>query len=377
MVDPTFYDITLPGDIEDAGYAYGKMCRELLHGPRLAWYLDEMMRLNKTTPAHLERCAERWCGVLPARYQAQIEAMAAGAVVRPATLKQWLYADIAAAEPAQGVTAESPAALIGEAGPMCTGLVVWDDAGRPWLGRNCDWYTATVSRGTCAVRHSTPGRIPCMCVGLMGDIDADTGINAAGLWLHMHTWMVRDEPRAGTSCISWLFWMREALETCTTLGEVEAFIAQTSRDRGVFLVAVEGRTGEAAIFECSRSSYRRVEPQATASGPRLVVTNHCREKCEQIAIEEEREGPRVRRHGSTVTRHARVMEILDHASPEHHPDDVQEILADEWVEMRETCMSASLRTIYSAVCDAGRGDVWFASGAVPAASAGLWRRVRL
>lgn len=375
MLDPTFQELRIPGDIDSAGFAYGQACRHLLLPARRDPYLREMMRINRTDPDHLASSAARWAARLPDHYQRQIAAMAEGAGVSTGTLREWLYADIAAPRPgnADAPPAEllSPAQLIGERGPMCTGLVVWNDH-RPWVGRNCDWYAQTLWRGTAAVFHSAPHRIPCVAVGIMGDIDADTGMNAEGLWLHMHTLLAQDEPRAGVSCISWLFWMREALETCASIADLERFIAATDRDRGVILFAADGNTREAAIYECSRSSFRRIDPWPIAGRPALVATNHCRHKHPADALTDPR---RVRRAGSTVTRCARVLDILEHAHPEHAPHDVAEILADEWVEMRDTTMSADLRTIYSAVADPVHRTIHFASGACPAASCGTWRSI--
>ena len=54
-------------------------------------------------------------------------------------------------------------------------------------------------------------------VGIRGDIDIDTGMNAEGLWLHLHTLHARDPLPDDRPVISWLFWAREALETCSTI----------------------------------------------------------------------------------------------------------------------------------------------------------------
>jgi len=438
VIDPTFSDVDLRGTFEDAGYRYGRACAHLLERARVSAYLAELMPIVRTNPEHLAACAERWAGTLPAHYQLQLEAMASGAKVPGTLVRQWIYADIAAPAPAhvsagdlsqpgagrgpemgpevgpemgpevgagsgaesalgigpgsslgngtgsvaevgreRGAASQSPARLIGEGGPLCSSAVVWDRPGEPVVARNCDWHTATLWRGTCVARHAVPGRIPIAAFGIMGDIDCDTGMNVEGLWLHMHTLLAHDEPRAGVSCISWLFWMREALETCASINEVEAFIARTDRDRGVMLIAAEGRgRGRAALFECTRSTYRRIDPwdEPRGASPRLVVTNHCRGKHPRGAELAERP----QRPGSTVTRYARLDELLDVAPPEpgHADHDLQELLADPLVEMRETCMSRSLRTIYSAVASPARGEVWFASGRVPAASAGQWRLVR-
>ncbi len=379
MLCTSFHEVRLPGAIQDAGHAYGRACRELLAPAARHAYVHPFLRINRTDPEHLTLSAAAWASRLPERYQLQIAAMASGAGVTEAAVREWLYADIAAPRPGGDHHAaigppelQSPAQLIGERGPMCTGLVVWQDR-RPWTARNCDWYVQTLSRGTAAVFHAVPHRIPCVCVGIMGDIDADTGMNAEGLWMHMHTLLARDEPRAGVSCISWLFWMREALETCASLEDLERFIQRTDRDRGVILFAACSRTGHAAIYECSRSSFKRVDPWSIGGRPALVATNHCRHKHPHDALTDP---ARVRRHGSTVTRCARVLDILESAHPEECPHDLAEILADEWVEMRDTAMSADLRTIYSAVADPAHRVIHFASGACPAASNGTWREIR-
>lgn len=319
----------------------------------------------------MQQCAQRWAATLPTHYQLQIDAMARGAAVSADDVRQWLYADIAAPAPSPDApTPTQPAALINTQGPMCSGLALPIEH-HTWVARNCDWYPQTLSRGTCSVIHRVDHRIPCMAVGIMGDLDADTGINAERLWLHMHTLRAVDEPRAGVSCISWLFWMREALETCATLDEVERFIATTDRDRGVLLIAVDGKSNDAAVFECTRSTYRRLGMEPGPHGPRLIITNHRREQ--SPAREASSQSERTRPAGGTVSRWCRMRDILDHGHPEHGPDDLIEILGDPRVEMRDGGLSAHLRTIYSAVAEPASERVWFAAGRVPAASAGAWR----
>lgn len=369
MIDSAFHELVLPPGIEEAGFAYGRACAHLLERPRLEAYLDALGRITRTRREDLGPLAQRWAGTLPARYQAQMAAMAVGARASLGDIQQWLYADIAAPSGGRASAPGSvcaPTDLVGGAGPMCSGVVTFEH-GAPWVARNCDWYEPTLWRGTVAVTHRAPHRIPCVCVGLMGDIDADTGLNAEGLWLHMHTLLSSDEPRAGVSCISWLFWMREALEQCANLEQLEAFIVRTDRDRGVMLFAAHGPSGSAAIYECGRSSFTRVDPWEIGRSRALVGTNHCRHK--------HPEGPRAGAGNGTVSRYSRLLEILEHAPPETLPDDLTEMLGDERVEMRVASSGASLRTIYSAVAEPRGGRVWFASGACPAASRGTWRRV--
>ena len=368
MIDASFHELRLPSHLEEAGFAYGRVCAELLRGERLDRYLRTMMALKRTDAASLAAHAAAWSRRLPAHFQRQMHAMAHGAAVPLDMLEQFLYADIAV--PA-GTPVVNDAPLVSADGPMCSGVVVHEPD--PWVARNCDWYEATLQRGTAAVFHSVPHRIPCVAVGLMGDIDADTGMNAEGLWLHMHTLQAADEPRAGVSCISWLFWMREALETCTSLSDVEAFIARTDRDRGVLLFAVDGRRGDSAIFECSRSAYRVVQPSSVAGRPSLVATNHSHAK--HPPMEEALERGRRPASNGTISRWCRLHAALLQDSDATQPDRLISVLADEGVEMRPGRGSEALRTIYSAVAAPTQRRLWFASGACPAASAGVWRPI--
>src|SRR5690606_34283906 len=152
---------------------------------------------------------ERWLGNLPAHFQEEIEGMARGAGIGVLGMAEFLYADIA--RPTGGADArlaspgEEPARMEREGragreaepadGPMCSGVWLAATGGaETWVGRNCDWLVPTLLRGTAAVVHAAPGRIPVMAVGIRGDIDVDTGINAERLWLHLHTLLAMDDP---------------------------------------------------------------------------------------------------------------------------------------------------------------------------------------
>ena len=384
-IDPSFVDISIPGDVEDAGFAYGRACAHLLAHDRWTIYTNAMMRVQRTDATHLAACAERWAASLPVHFQMQIEAMARGAGVDGPRVRQFLYADIASPLPAGGAgSASHGASLISATGPLCSSVIAAQprEPKRPWVARNCDWLLGTLCRGTAVVRHRVPGRIPCAALGLLGDIDADTGMNAERLWLHMHTMHATDEPRAGASVISWLFWMREALETCATIDDLERFVHATNRDRGVMLLAADGKTGDTAVFECTRTGAVRLGPEHLRCGPAIVATNHPRDKHPSREQQQERARAMARagngRSLGTISRRCRLLELVEHAPPEHLPDDLVEILSDDGVEMRhDNAASEQLRTIYSAVADPSRDRVYFASGACPAASQGTWREVRM
>ncbi len=363
----------LPGPPADAGFVHGRALRDLLRPDFVAAYLDRLRPAVGFDPDELPAQTRRWLRRLPVHHQEEIDGMAMGAGVSTDLVATFLYADIAR-PPAAPVDPVARRIIAGgdeddveearrSGGPMCSGVIARLDDGDAWIARNCDWLTPTLMRGTAAVVHEAPNRIPVMAVGIRGDIDLDTGVNAEQLWLHLHTLQTRDDPPPDRTCISWLFWAREALETCATLDELERFIERTGRDRGVFAVAGDGKTNEAAIFECSRSAHRRhdIDPAAPA-----CVTNHSLEK----QIDARERGPS--RRGGTIGRFRALRSRLGETPPRRGPDDLMALLAAPDVEMRTPRF---LRTIYSAVANPSATQVWFAAGrddGTPAASAGRW-----
>lgn len=369
--------IDLPGSASEAGYAHGTLLREQLSPAFLERYLRPFHALKRVTPDDLRTQSLAWLERLPVHYQDEIEAMAAGAGVPLDAVTRYLYSDIA--RPSESAVDDSnPAALVSD-GPMCTGIASAVEAesgagveagAEHWAARNCDWYPPLLARGCAAVVHRPPNRIPSMALGIFGDIDCDTGVNAEGLWLHLHTMWAADQPHPSRSMISWLFWCREALETCATIDEVERFVESTSRDRGVVLFALDGKTGEKAVFECTRSGHERLGPQ-DAERSVLFATNHCRAKhpTDPARFERSRAGSTTRRYEAVRT------ELLESGPPEHGPDDFIDLLAHPEVEMRGL---PTLATIYAAVCAPAKREVWFAQGTPdgsPASSSDTWCRV--
>ena len=354
----------VPGSPGEAGFAHGRALRGLLTPAFVAEYTGVLARAIRFTPDGLASQARSWLANLPEHFREEIDAMGAGSGLGGGAVAEFLYADIARAEtpsggPERALVAEAP-------GPMCSAVVARLDDGETWIARNCDWLVPTLMRGTAAVVHETPHRIPVLAVGIRGDIDLDTGINAERLWLHLHTLAARDDPPRERSCISWLFWAREALEVCASLDELERFIASTARDRGVFAVAGDGKTGEAAVFECACSTYTRhdFDPARPA-----CVTNH---SLARPMPEPSKTRPRAE---GTVGRAHALRRGLAERAPERGPDDLIALLAADGVEMRTPTW---LRTIYSAVVRPRDASLWFASGDAtgsPAASGGSWRRV--
>ena len=356
------YDLV--GAPADAGFTYGQAVRSLLTAPFRERYLESVGRCTRTTRTDLSSQAHRWLARLPVAHQLEIEGMAAGARVSTPAVAEFLYADIARASDGAGDSAGNSTSEAVDTGPLCSAAAGGEDS-TVWIARNCDWLFTTLQRGVAAVVHRTPHRIPVLAVGIQGDIDVDTGLNAEGLWLHLHTLHSIDAVPPDRTCISWLFWAREALETCADLQELERFIEGTTRDRGVLVIAADGKSGDAAIFECGRASHRRID----RVGPFLAATNHSPDK----SIDAER--ARIARSGSSVARYCALRERLSAQTPSRLPEDLVRLLADPAVEMRTP---THLRTIYSAVAEPARGNLWFAAGDAtgrPAASTGTWARV--
>lgn len=369
MNELPLYDV--PGEPEESGDRHGRMLEDLLTPPFVEAYLASLAESNGFTRDDLSVQAERWLEALPERYQAEMAGMGTGSGLGTRRVTEFLFADIARATPTPSAAREEPGGrgtdhtLIG--GPMCSGIAARLDDGHTWIARNCDWLVPTLRRGTAAVAHAVPHRIPILAVGIRGDIDVDTGINAEGLWLHLHTLPALDDPPLDRTCISWLFWAREALETCATLDELERFIETTARDRGVLVFAGEGPRNDAAVFECGKATHirRGVDPAQP-----LFATNHTLSK----EIDAERESRS--RAGSTVGRWCALRAHLANAPPREGPQDLIRLLAAPDVEMRTPRW---LRTIYSAVVRPSDGSLWFAAGDTsgrPAASSGRWTRVK-
>ncbi|MEM7630198.1 MAG: C45 family peptidase [Planctomycetota bacterium] len=387
----------LQGPPGDQGLAHGRALRDqsVLTPAFVARYLGACAPLTRTEPGDLINQATRWIAELPPHIPDEIDGMARGARMPFDDVLAFLYADIAkpsrtpGAAPGDDARTLNPAATGDEhdliarprsttpppPGPMCSAVVHHDAHASPWIARNCDWLTATLARGTSAVVHRLPGRHPTLGVGIRGDIDVDTGLNAAGLWLHLHTLYAIDPIPADRPRISWLFWAREALETCATIDELEAFIDATARDRGVLVVAATPSKG--AVFECGRATCTRHDAEP---GRPLTATNHSPAK----HIDDDRRSRA--RPGGSIARACRLRDALASHAPEHLPDDLAELLADPEIEMDRRPGSrlhaatgpSPISTIYSAVASPRDRAVWFAQGSAdgaPAPSTGHWHQL--
>ncbi len=286
----------------------------------------------------LRQGALPWVKSLPERFQQELEGLATGAGLPMQRVAEWVYLD----------------PLLGAG---CSAFVVTID-GRQWVGRNNDML-APEMWGYLAFRQPQ-GRLPTASFSMEGDVFTPTGLNSEKLWLHCHALEALDAPRAGRMHLPSYVFLPEALETCTSLREVEALLEQIDRDDGMLLFAVDGKRGESAVYECGRSHFRRRDPLDGV----LIGTNHALGE----ALSEE---------DSSLQRYHR-MQALVSALPKaggklRLPQDLVAILADERVERGE----ANVGTVYSCVACPASGDAWYTFGGYPAASHGRWAKVDL
>lgn len=228
----------------------------------------------------------------------------------------------------------------------CTSFIAAID-GAPWVGRNNDyllplWWDHAMVR-------DIPGRLSTLALGLPGDAFTGTGINEARLWLHTHWLPAPDRPQAAERWTPFV-WLREALETCATIADVESLLSATERDQGMALFAVDGKARAAALFECTCRSHLR----ADFRGPPLVAANHY-----QLVVV-----PGAADEGSR-SRQDRLERAL-RAAPGREAFAAALALAAVGEE------GSDLGTVYSALADPAGGRIWYAADAFPAPLEGRW-----
>lgn len=275
-----------------------------------------------------------WLRSLPMHFHEEFEGLAEGANLPLQRLAEWAYIE-------QCVQDES-----------CSGFVCVLN-GHAWVGRNNDMEVPDMW-GYLTIRE-VRGRIPTMCFSLEGDVFAPTGYNRDKLWLHYHYLPVSDTPSAGRPHLPSYVLLTEALETCSTLREVEAALGRVDRDDGMLLFAVDGKTDEFAIFECACGDYAK----RMAEGRWLIGTNH--------AFTRETKGP----SENSLSRYCRVEKLVSALWAKDGikiQADLIAILADDGVEQRH----ADYGTVYANVACPSSGEIWYTLGGYPAASTGNW-----
>lgn len=311
-------------------------------GSRLEQTIDRFMAERPRTAraldlAELRRGAIPWLRTLPRRFQDELEGLAEGARLPLQRVAEWNYIEVCIED-------------------ACSGFIGRID-GRLWVARNNDAFVPGIE-GDVTIREAT-GRIPTIAFGMPGDVFYATGVNRERLWLHHQALPNPDAPRPGRPRLPGWVLLADMLETCTSIGDVEARLDEVDRDEGMILFAVDGKREEFALLECS-STRRTRRP---APGPWLAATNHA---CALDGVESD-EGSRARQGRMEVM----ATELFAPGADASLPGDLVRMLADDDVERR----GPRLTTVYSTVACPGAGRLWFTFGAFPAASRGDWQPV--
>ncbi len=326
----------------DVGYAQGLAVKDTLRGNQEE-YIGGMARAGLLDTGQMRREAMPWFETVAPRYREELEGIARGAGIPLTKMIEWLYGSCYAVSGG------------------CTSVIA-SIAGRTWIAHNNDWHDFGSHRWTSAIVRHVEGRIPNLVFGLQGDVAAVVGVNRERLWLNMNGFFANDEHRPHTPVIPYPLVIREALETCRSIGDVEDLLRECDRDAGLAIYAVDGKTGEAAVIECGFGTYTRRDPVESKT-----VVSCSRDLSIREVPDEEAVLPDVPIFGSnTRERIARLRELL--AAPMTDPPaDLIRVVADPEVEASDT--------LYSNVACPETGEVWFGSGGLPAASAGTWQRI--
>jgi hypothetical protein len=327
----------LAGEPRERGISYGRSLKEIFPRQFTLWIDKGMAAHGILDRERLTQEAHRFLDKLPRHFVEELEGFAKGAQVPVLHVAAWQCEYLARTG--------------------CSTLVTQPD-GIPWVGHTVDYDNFGAHQWACVVivDASDSVRLPFMHFPIRGDLGVYQGVNAARLWLHTNYLPAIDVPCRPS--LPWLFWVREALETCTSLADIEAFLNTYDRDTGVALTAIDGKTNEATIFECSRSTFRRLPAQAQA----LSVTNHA----QSGGTEEAFLPPSV----GSLRRLARLQELVTHHMPCQEEDFVQ-ILSDPKVEQR----GEWLGTVQAVIACPSSRKVWYAAGHYPAASQGQFTSI--
>lgn len=342
--------LKLEGDPWTVGYAHGQAVGQFLH-EALRTYVRGFVDAGMANPDDMRSRRESWIASLPVRYRQEMEGVAKGAAV---PIEALVDSVLAGAYPTAG----------------CSSILYYRDP-HWWVAHNNDWYDFGSHTWTGAVVRAVEGRIPHLAFGLEGDVCTVVGVNRERLWLHMNGFPPRDTRPAGEKpVLPYVFVIRELLEVCGSLDDVEVLLERFDRDNGMAIYAVDGKTEEAALFECDFSSAVRREPD-----PRRTVVSHSRDRGDRM-----RHGAPGAVVGSNSTdRIDRIEERLSSADGEPLPEGLIRILSDARVEERGAeglFQDPDSSTLYANVAAPGKGMIWFAHGDLPAASAGNWTVVK-
>ncbi len=338
----------LTGTPYEIGFAMGQAL-----GARLEANIKHYIRQRIPPGVTFDKVAWRkgalpWLRELPERYLEEFEGLACGSGLPLLSLAKWAYLEVLLEN-------------------QCSGAILILDK-HAWVARNNDIYAPDMW-GYVTIREAT-GRIPTISFGMEGDVFTPTGVNREKLWLHYNYLPASDALIPSQPHLPGYVLLQEALETCRNLQDLEKYLLQVQRDGGMLIFAVDGKTDEAALYECSRTDFRKRYPVEGW----IVGTNHTCEAAIVTSTEDDYQPL------STHSRYKRL-EVLAEAIFSRHPPgssplgslpgELIDLLADDEVEARR----GEIQTAYSCVACPATTDIWYTFGGYPSASRGDWQRL--
>jgi hypothetical protein len=155
----------------------------------------------------------------------------------------------------------------------------------------------------------------------------------------------------------------EALETCRTLQDVERLLLRQPRSGGMLLFALDGKTDEFALYECTCHGYFKRPP----SDGWIAGANHYSTLGSDPGEDDDQPLSSLRR-----LRRLEALVAGWDAQKESSPVAyLIQLLADDEIERR----SGELQTAYSNVACPATGEIWYTFGGYPSASQGNWGRL--
>jgi predicted choloylglycine hydrolase len=325
------------GSHTEIGYAIGKSVKG-----RLDHIInDHVQMINSINPIDFDKFFTDgliWFNKLPGVYQDELSAIADGSECKLEKIILWCFCD--------------KFFLSGCTSFVCTVNNV------PWVGRNNDY--AGPGKWNFINILKADGKIPVMLFGLEAGIFSGTGFNDEKIWLHYNWLPSWDNPTLGESSLPSYVFIRQALETCSSVRELEQFLSLCIRDTGMALTVIDGKTNESNVYECTCNKFTKRKSETGFT----VSANHHNEFSYP-------EGSQYL-DDSSICRQKRVEELLMEDMDGNVVNHFAKILSDPIVEQNETVSG----TVYSVIACPSLNKIWYAAGGFPSASNGGWEDVK-
>ncbi len=320
------------GNHQEIGFNLGKKLGKRLE-ENINYYIKKLDQIGGIDYSLLQQQALPWLRSLPPEYQGELENLALGADCSLQLVAKWLYSDLCL-----------------EGG--CTSFIQETSSGI-WVGRNNDYLIPGIWGYITIIEPEN--KIPLMLLGLEGGTFSGTGYNKERLWLH-YNWLPGNFPGG----IPPFVLHRMALETCSSVNEVEYLIKEYPQDSGMNLFVVDGSRGDYAVFECSGEKYEKRKPEAE----KIVGANHFHFPGLAPYGISDNQGSRKREE--------MVCKLLTSLNEPQIPDDYISILGDPTVEVR----GEDAGTVYSCVVCPREELIYYSANPYPAASQGSWEQIK-